>query len=245
MKKLCAVLILSGFLPFLAQAEEGQEIHVDAKSNAHLIGAELVYKHTNDLYTVKNWGLNWIISIDYMQGFEYPTKTKFESAYGTKIEPKEISEKDILEIKGKLSLGKDKVYHIQANWIKDLSLKTGEPPIVNTLTQVPPPPPPPPVEIAKPSAAKRVESVLTPQPNQPKIGKLTMLLKPGYRGGQVKILQEFLKKQGYMPQTEEATGYFGNITSKALAQFQKANALEAVGILGPKTRALINSLLAQ
>lgn len=232
-KKFCAVLVIFIALPFLVQAETGQEVHIDANSNVHLIGAELVHKHTNDLYTVKNWGLNWMISIDYMQGFEYPTKTKFESVYGAKIEPKEISEKDILEIKGKLSLDKDRIYRIQASLIKDHSLKIGEPPVVNTPTQTPPPPPPPPVETAQPPATPKLSA------------KFTQYLKLGSRGANVKNLQEFLKKQGYIPQTEEATGYFGNITSKALAQFQKANALEALGVLGPKTRALINSLLGQ
>src|SRR3989338_6174441 len=70
---------------------------------------------------------------------------------------------------------------------------------------------------------------------------LTMTLKLNYRGGQVKILQDFLKKQGFLATSEKTTGVFGPLTQKALAEFQKANALEAIGTLGPKTRALINS----
>ena len=83
-----------------------------------------------------------------------------------------------------------------------------------------------------------------PAENQPTPTQaLTMTLKLNYRGGQVKILQDFLKKQGFLATSEKTTGVFGPLTQKALAEFQKANALEAIGTLGPKTRALINSLL--
>jgi peptidoglycan hydrolase-like protein with peptidoglycan-binding domain len=40
--------------------------------------------------------------------------------------------------------------------------------------------------------------------------------------------------------TGPVTGYFGPLTSEAVRKYQRANGLEAVGALGPKTRALLN-----
>jgi len=142
------------------------------------------------------------------------TKIKIESAYGAPIGLAEILEGHLLEIKGKTKY-QNFEHSIEPTLIKDLSVKKGEPP----------------------------QSATTQSSYQTKPGKLTMTLKPGYWGGQVKILQEFLKKEGYFPKSESTSRYFGLATKSALVEFQKANALEAVGALGPKTRALINSLL--
>ncbi|OHB03577.1 MAG: hypothetical protein A3B03_02535 [Candidatus Zambryskibacteria bacterium RIFCSPLOWO2_01_FULL_42_41] len=204
-----------------------QEIHILPDGQARLVNAELFLRHTANLYTVKSWDMKWVVPIDLNDPY-----IKFESAYGVKIFPSDVLEKHILEIAGKLSFDKStNAYQILPTLVRDLSIKTGEPPVPavaqqpqNTISQ-PTPTPPPPTNLS--------------------VGKLTMTLKLGYWGGQVKILQDFLKKQGYFPKDEPTSRYFGSLTKNALAEFQKANALEAVGALGPKTRALINSLLGQ
>lgn len=73
---------------------------------------------------------------------------------------------------------------------------------------------------------------------------LTQYLYRGLRGGEVMILQEFLQKYGWgIPNDGPVTGYFGVVTENAVKKFQRANGLEAVGTVGPKTRELINSIL--
>ena len=72
--------------------------------------------------------------------------------------------------------------------------------------------------------------------------KYTQALKVGSKGDEVSRLQTFLIEKGFLkiPQGV-AYGYFGKLTSDALAKYQASVNLEAVGILGPKTRALLNS----
>lgn len=201
-----------------------QEIHILPDGQIRLVGAELFSRHTSNLYTVKSWDMKWVVPIDPTDPY-----IKFESAQGAKISPSDILEKHFLEIHGKLSFDKSSnAYQILPTLIRDLSIKTGEP----VITPIPTPQPPP--VISSPTNLSPTSQL-----------KLTMTLKPGYWGRQVKILQEFLKKQGYFPKDEPTSRYFGPMTMEALAEFQRANALEAVGTLGPKTRTLINSLLGQ
>lgn len=50
-------------------------------------------------------------------------------------------------------------------------------------------------------------------------------------------LQDFLRTQGHL--NSESTGYFGQATFNAVKAFQKAKGLQAVGNVGPQTRAEI------
>ena len=69
----------------------------------------------------------------------------------------------------------------------------------------------------------------------------TAPLKYGMSGEAVKNLQTFLNTQGAALPT---TGYFGNMTKTALANFQAANGIApAVGYFGPITMAKVNSML--
>ncbi len=58
---------------------------------------------------------------------------------------------------------------------------------------------------------------------------------------EVSTLQEVLKDLGYF-KYPRVTGYFGNYTEDAIKSFQKANGLEQVGYIGPKTLKLLNTL---
>ena len=204
-------------------AETVKELHIYTNEDVHLIGASLVHKHSSNLYTVGIWDRKWLVPLE-------KDSTKFESAYGAEIKLEELAEGHLLEIKGKLIYSaSERAYNqISPKLIKDLNITT-PPPLASIIAPVPLPAPVP----------------ILAQTPKTSTEKLTMTLKLGYWGGQVKILQGFLKQQGYFPQTETASRYFGPLTKNSLIEFQKANALEATGSLGPKTRALINSLLNQ
>jgi len=85
--------------------------------------------------------------------------------------------------------------------------------------------------------------------------KITKYLKLGMKDSQVKCLQEFLKSQGKDIYPESlVTGYFGNLTEKAVKRFQKKYSKEileplglkeATGFVGKKTLEKINQILAQ
>ena len=63
------------------------------------------------------------------------------------------------------------------------------------------------------------------------------------RGDDVIELQEFLNEQGY--RDDSAHGVFGPLTYGSLQQFQEDHGLKADGIAGPKTRLLIEEILAE
>ncbi len=65
-------------------------------------------------------------------------------------------------------------------------------------------------------------------------------LQIGSRGEDVRVLQILLSSEGFF--TEEPTGYFGALTFAALVKFQNAHGIEPLGIVGPKTRAVLNLL---
>ncbi|OHB08434.1 MAG: hypothetical protein A3I19_00115 [Candidatus Zambryskibacteria bacterium RIFCSPLOWO2_02_FULL_38_13] len=75
-------------------------------------------------------------------------------------------------------------------------------------------------------------------------------LSHGASGSEVKILQNFLVSQGYLT-ADNATGFFGNLTQTATQSFQRAQNIVSsgsplttgYGVVGPTTRARINSLL--
>lgn len=69
---------------------------------------------------------------------------------------------------------------------------------------------------------------------------ITRGLAVGSRGADVTALQEFLISQNFLKVS--ATGYFGLMTKVAVMDFQKTNGLEAVGSVGPKTRALLATM---
>lgn len=56
----------------------------------------------------------------------------------------------------------------------------------------------------------------------------------------VKMLQEVLKRLGFFPATVSTTYFFGNVTLKAVKDFQKARGLVVDGIVGPVTRGELN-----
>lgn len=73
---------------------------------------------------------------------------------------------------------------------------------------------------------------------------ITSNLGPGSSGDDVKKLQSWLKAQGYFPQGQDSTGYYGDITKNAVAAWQKANNIETQGnsgYFGPISRNFITT----
>ncbi len=73
---------------------------------------------------------------------------------------------------------------------------------------------------------------------------LTQNLSRGMTHAEVSILQSFLKARGYLI-VNAVTRFFGPATEKAVKSFQTKNKIVPVtGVVGPKTRAVINPLLS-
>ena len=82
-------------------------------------------------------------------------------------------------------------------------------------------------------AVTRDPSAPTPEP----------VLRTGSRGQEVKDLQSRLYQLGYY--TDEIDGQFGGATKSAVIDFQKANGLEADGMVGSETKAVLFSVQAK
>jgi murein DD-endopeptidase MepM/ murein hydrolase activator NlpD len=67
----------------------------------------------------------------------------------------------------------------------------------------------------------------------------TKRLALGSEGEEVRELQKRLRALGHFAHPTD-TGYFGKVTASALIAYQKTNGVDPIGILGPRTRAVLN-----
>ncbi|MCD4680309.1 MAG: peptidoglycan-binding protein [Bacteroidales bacterium] len=72
--------------------------------------------------------------------------------------------------------------------------------------------------------------------------QFTVFLSKGSTGEQVGVLQELLKCLGHFPLDIEPTRYYGPVTFESVKKFQLANNIDAVGYVGPITRAKLNEM---
>lgn len=97
---------------------------------------------------------------------------------------------------------------------------------------------------AKIEAAKQAEAqVGVAASNVAGTLKLIAQLREGSSGEQVSILQAILAANPEIYPEGRVTGFYGALTKKAVARFQKLNNLEQVGNVGPKTLAKLNQEL--
>lgn len=68
-------------------------------------------------------------------------------------------------------------------------------------------------------------------------------LKEGMSSEDVRALQELLAADREVYPEGIVSGYFGPLTAKAVKKFQMKHGIEAVGMVGPKTRAKLNTLV--
>ena len=73
---------------------------------------------------------------------------------------------------------------------------------------------------------------------------LRRILAPGSSGSDVVSLQDLLKCLGLFPAEVPSTGYYGTVTTAAMTAYQSAHAIAPpIGIVGPLTRASLNTLV--
>lgn len=68
--------------------------------------------------------------------------------------------------------------------------------------------------------------------------KFFKLLKYGSKGTEVEELQKRLVEEGFF--SGDVTGFYGAVTAYAVREYQRANNIPALGILGPMTRERLN-----
>ncbi len=100
---------------------------------------------------------------------------------------------------------------------------------------------PPPVETTPVKNPVVTTPPVTPPPTTTS-SKITLTLKKGSKGTEVKILQQFLIDNSYL--TGKADGAFGAMTEAAVKKFQTEYKLTVDGIVSGKTTTTINELLA-
>ncbi len=81
--------------------------------------------------------------------------------------------------------------------------------------------------------------------DQVKVQQLTQTLRPGNAGEDVKIVQEYLASQDNIYQEKLVTGYYGSLTEQAVKNFQEKAGLKSDGVIGSKTRKVINQDLLE
>lgn len=75
--------------------------------------------------------------------------------------------------------------------------------------------------------------------------QFTQFLSQGSEGDEVKQLQEVLSKDPDIYPEGKITGFFGPATESAVKRFQEKNGIDALGIIGPKTRSQLNKLITK
>ncbi len=101
------------------------------------------------------------------------------------------------------------------------------------------------ITVSPPAAATSTVSAAAPAPAAvPASAAAAFLsnLSVGSSGSDVTELQAILKQQGFF--SGAPTGYFGVQTEAAVKAFQRAHSIDAVGAVGPSTRAVLNALPA-
>lgn len=266
MKKINFVFVVSISIFFACGSlvsAAAPELYISGAGKIHIIGSDLTKKYALNLFGIRVWGQDWTVATDYA--------TRFESAAGAEIKPEEVLTGHSLEIAGKPVL--DKIGLIDASLVRDLSIaatSSSTMPVVSIgegicsayVTQSVKPLQDKIASLEAAQAAAQaliskasvvtpaspispvVASLVSPAP-APVASMLTENLYLGMRSEQVLILQKFLQQHDWIAKTTPIAGYFGKTTENAVLNFQKASSLAAVGVVGEKTRALINTLLGR
>ncbi|KKU51291.1 MAG: hypothetical protein A3H69_01625 [Candidatus Sungbacteria bacterium RIFCSPLOWO2_02_FULL_47_9] len=209
-------------IAFLAVPALASELHIDKSGNFHMDSANVVSTN-NNFILVEVWGTKWSLFLD--------TSTKILGADDRELTMNGIEKGQLLTVDGMFD-AVNKI--ILAATVVNESIGTPKP----KLVLLPPPSPPIPTPLPAPKAA----TVSAKPVDASNVHEITSYLKLAKEGPEVLRLQQFLVTQGLLS-SDNATGYYGWITWAAVKKFQLAHDLLDTGTVGPKTRAVLNSLL--
>ncbi len=226
--KLLFTFILAAFLG-IAVLAQAAEVYIDVSGNVKVDGAE-ISQLNNNIVVVKLWGTRW--------SFFVPTHATVTNASGEPITVWKLESGHKLYVEGNIKVGEPGVISVEVTLLRDLSMPGNGPALLSSVR------PAPVIQTVVQNVCPQPQTANAPQSTGEKSKQLTKNLRPGMRDDEVRLLQEFLHKNNLLS-ADSVTGYYGKMTSQAVSRFQQANTLEAVGIAGPLTRELINSLLIQ
>ena len=95
-----------------------------------------------------------------------------------------------------------------------------------------------------PQTRAKLHELYGPSDMEPFSYTFTLTLKKGNQGNEVLNLQRALKLDSTVSPLGSITGYFGDITEKAVKDFQKKYGIRATGQVGPLTRDKLNELFS-
>jgi len=95
-----------------------------------------------------------------------------------------------------------------------------------------------------PQTRAKLHELYGPSDMEPFSYTFTLTLKKGSRGNEVLNLQRALKLDSTVSPLGSITGYFGDITEKAVKDFQTKYGIRATGQVGPLTRDKLNELFS-
>lgn len=206
-----------------------EELHIDKDGNFRIESAP-VSSTNNNFLIISVWGTKWNVFMD--------VGTKVMGADELDLNYTNIKAGHLLNVEGKYN-GQYK--YIDAKTVMDLSVGTPKPKTVASigLSMISPPAVAPPSVQPSVTVSEKIASVVEPG----FVTRLTKYLKLSMTDPEVKFLQDYLFKNGFLA-ADNVTGYFGWVTRGAVQAFQKSKGLEPLGVVGPQTRAIVNGLPA-
>ncbi|KKS38774.1 MAG: hypothetical protein A3G49_04670 [Candidatus Sungbacteria bacterium RIFCSPLOWO2_12_FULL_41_11] len=205
-----------------------EELHIDNDGNFRIELAP-VSSTNNNFLTISVWGTKWNVFMD--EGSKVTGADELDLNYTN------IKTGHLLNIEGKYNT---QFKYIDVKTVMDMSVGTPKPKPVAAIglsMLSPQPVSPPPAASPPASLPEKTASVVEAKT----VTSITKYLKLYMSGPEVKFLQEYLAKNGFLS-PDNATGYFGRVTRGAVQAFQKSKGLESLGAVGPQTRAIINGL---
>ncbi|MFY9461825.1 MAG: peptidoglycan-binding protein, partial [Candidatus Sungiibacteriota bacterium] len=225
---LLVLIVAFGF----AFSTRAAELYINSDGKAKVSDAEITYLN-NNVITVTLWGTRWILFVDVAD-----SNVKLTNSSGEPITVWQLANGHKLYVEGVMrEAGVGKI-EVNVKLLRDLSLQ-GSGPVIPAPALLGAAAASLGVAVNRPqntAAGTQVKSQETAAPAASRA-----YLERGMAGAEVKALQEALLGIGYL-RDDEATGFFGEATERAVKRLQKANGLAQEGTVGPLTRQVVEKL---